>query len=335
MNSPKSNSVLPPATAETPTVIGLGTFGKPLSLYLERKLEPEQEDRPRHLDKNPALDPEADGTVDNVAARIIQDNPSHLIMAIGANEQATEGVEIIRRWLAETPADPDRIKIALQINSVQSTVRNAIREGIGGIVPQSPVAVVSIHPYHGAVNFADPEKQTPEKPKTWILTGIDVFNPDKGQTEDAENTSMIAYDYIDTLVARLRDVTLVDLSDGHKMEDGTELNGSEYHDYIAAYYQAVFHMVRLTPGIEQSEWYEQNFAHVKASPELSVAIIADNPYALIVAGRYNEYLGGDYTVENVLAVANRLILEGENCIASQHRALKTANVAKLQEISCS
>lgn len=327
------DSFLPSATPPTvPTIIGLGTFGKPLSRYLERHLQPDESEYPNHLDKERTRDREADGTLDNVAIRVIQDNPSHILLAITPDKQATEGVEIVKRWLSETPFDHGLLKIAIQINSVQSTVRQALKEGISEIVTQSPVAVISLHPYHGIDNFADNEKGTPDKPKTWILTGIDIFNPDNNQTDQLIDPSSAAFDYIDTLASRLKDITLVDLTDGQKLEDGQQLNGSEYHDMIAAYYQAVFHMVRLTPNIEDSNWYKQNFAHVKASFELSTAIITDNPFALVVADRYKQLLGTDYSVEHVLKVANTIIKEGEQQIPHEHRTLKTANVAKLQKI---
>jgi len=340
-NTPEQQTPETPDTNETPTytVIGQGTFGKPLAQFIARQAKNQ---KVATLDIDPEKDSQTpsketrEERLKSVSIRLIQQDPSIAILAITSGQQTTEGTMIVKNWLRGRENAPDSLKsqdmkIIVNINSVQAPVRNSLVSAIPDVIQNTPVAIVSLHPYHGAQNFANPETGREEKPKLWILTNITVFNPDNNEDKNKELMSE-AYQSVYNMRTDMESVEILDLSDGHEI-NGEHLNGSEYHDYIAAYYQAVFHMVRLVPGMEESPWYRENFGHVMASRDLSLSIIKDNDWALIVIDRFKQLVGLNYGIDNVLKAVKTLMAEGEAHILPKHRQLKTANVKKLEALA--
>jgi prephenate dehydrogenase len=311
---------------KTTVVVGLGSFGQPLLKYLE------QDFYVSGIDKDPKKDPEADGTLKNVTHRLISADPESIIMAITSENQATEGVSVLKDLIINTQSAPDAVKTIVQINAVQAPVRTALTEQLPHVIkPNQPISLISLHPNHG------PEYFNIEKfnsPKYWILTNIDIIGDQDQDTK--EELQRLSVDYIDRLVEKLNDhkhdhIQLVDLTDGYEDEEVT-MTGPEYHDYIAAYYQALFHVVRLTPGAADSNWFKDHFRNLKESVELSKLIIKSNPYAKNIMELFQKFMANSTDPQRMLTAAKNVLQHGQTKIPRKFDILKTPNLALLEQI---
>jgi prephenate dehydrogenase len=314
---------------EKMTVVGTGTFGEPLVQYLQDCLNTMKIDG---IDKDPEKGNGAIDSEEAVVEKLEIEDPDVVVMAISAENQATEGVQMMKEWLGRQCDVSDVIKMVVQINSVQSGVRNALVETLSSEVvhEDKPVVVISLHPNHGAAAFEN------SADKVWILSGISVLG---GVDEDKKDVRQWAGKLVRSAVSQMREVhgekgkvQLVDLTGGYENGD-LLMDGPEYHDYIAAYYQAIFHMVKLIPGMQSKQWYKDHFGDVRASDELSEEIVASNPYASELAVRFQQLAYGNYSVENILSVVWQLLDEGEEKIPDRLEVLKTVNVKKLQSLA--
>lgn len=259
-----------------------------------------------------------------ITQAISQDNPALLLLAISANKQVDQGVPIVKEWIRMTKSGR---KIVVNLNSVQSVVKNAFAEALPDVVDQyKPVVLISLHQNHRPEDFDDLDG------KVWILSDVTIFGL---SDEEADQIRPQIIERVKDFVAELpkkyensnyeAEVTLVDLTAGYTSEDLT-LDGPEYHDYIAAYYQALFHMVKLLPNVQETEWYKDFFNHVRATDDLSQSIIEQNPFAKEVEQKFHDLVNKNYSLLSITIAISLLLRDAELIIHEDLRILKTKNV---------
>ena len=307
-------------------VVGTGTFGEPLRQFFSKSVKDVE-----GFDKDPVKGDARVDSQEKVVEAVGTMDPDCVVMAITADQQETEGVKMVKEMLAKSKDAESDIKVVVQVNSVQSTVRDVMANTLSEDIVEGsrPVVLVSIHPNHPGGPLSSNQR------KIWILTDVTVLGGDEKQRnklKESVRNSLVERSGDENLLkvdTEKANILVVDLTEG--LEDGdNKLDGPKYHDYIAAYYQAVFHLVKLLPGAQESDWYKSNFAHVKASDDLSRSIVGSNPFMEDVRGRFEELLGGDFGRESVMRAVGVLLKEGERKIPEGLRILKTKNVQILE-----
>jgi len=257
-----------------------------------------------------------------------------ILSAITAANQTTQLPKMLASYLASAP---EKTRFIVNLNSVQASVRDAVVQELDNpeiVSPTKPTVLISLHQMHPPQDFRDLDE------KIWVLTDITVLGvTDETDKEILENQATQAVQGILATLPQCygnnpeAQATLVDLRDGYKSE-GMDLSGPEFHDYIAAYYQALFHMVRLLPGVDDSEWYQANFSHVGATHDLSEKIANAEPFAKPLNRKFLEMLGDKTDVPSLLAAVSSILQEAQTLLANVENAgaLKTRNVRILEDL---
>jgi len=260
-----------------------------------------------------------------------------VVLAISSNEQCVNSSRMAKEWLAARE-HPEQVATLLNINSVQASVREALGHALEGQELKSSVVIISLHHMHPPAGFQDLFG------KNWVLTGIDVLGGGEMMGALKEEARALVARMVEEFPKKYGGnpdarPNLLDLSErSMEVEQGEEvltLNGSQIHDWIAAVYQATFHMLKLVPGIQATEEYRKNFSTVVASDDLSRSIVEENPFARTLNEKILTQIGEDRSFANVVATLKKLITEEGRKFASipGAEAVMTANVKKLVETS--
>jgi prephenate dehydrogenase len=315
---------------DQPTIalLGMGKLGEWLFPRLKEAFESNV--IALDIDENKTKHPLEEQSPAGVVKVLKDKNPEVAVLAITAGNQTTEGVQMVNDWLQSSSEGK---KIVVNLNSVQSTVHEALKSTLGNIenlVQRDPIVLVSIHPYHRPSGFKEGVTYR------WLLTDISVLGDESQKKEEIESgiKSQLST-FLKTLNTHEKDKNLsfelVDLTSGAQIDD-QHLTGSELHDYIAASYQALFHMVKLIPNIQNTDWYKQNFVQVRASDDLSSSIVQGTSWAQHLQGTFLQRIGDNHDPDNILKVVQSLLLEADSNIPSQFHDLMTGNVRKLRDL---
>lgn len=308
-------------------VLGLGVFGGPLLAYLQKVLHARGFDI--HREKDPNVHHESEGRTDSMVSRVIRSEPDCVVLAVSPLHQQTHASLVVRSLL-ESPKDT--VRSIVQINSVQSVTRDLLSNVFEEFRSrENPVVLISLHPNHG------PAALTSDVEKIWILTDVTVVG---GREDESENIKNCVKESLDFTVEKMREghgengkIRLIDLTAGCVI-DGKFHEGPELHDFVAAYQQSVYHMVKIMPGVTGSDWFQEHFAHDLGTPELSLSIIHDNPFAKVLHQRFLRLTGGDSGLSSILKAASILLREGNEKIPETFKVLKTKNVKILENLVC-
>jgi len=195
-----------------------------------------------------------------------------LLSALRADKQVSILPEII-----DHISSLRKIPIIIQINSVQDTVRTAVK---GRIFHSSGSSIIiHLHPFFGIAHFDDTTIK-----KAWVLTGIDIFGRASKKEEEIQKIIRLFFKHIfQQSFLTEKGHHFHDISEGGAINK-KHYSGSEIHDQVVAYTQAIPHMIRIQMreiyGDRNGEFFFQWIIKtMNANLDLSHSIINQNPYA--------------------------------------------------------
>lgn len=175
-------------------------------------------------------------------------------------------------------------RVYININSVQNSAREAMIEAAAA--SDIKVVIVNIHPYFGPASSLENARL--------VFCGVDVVGPAGEDTSEQEQGATENWrQLLESLAKTLsqaqhgpdaQPMKIVDLSSKSiAVDDDTTVTGARLHDYLAAYSQTPYHILRLRLQqqlglVSELGLPDLDMAGEKSSMALARQVIEQNPF---------------------------------------------------------